>query len=184
MAATKDGSAQREVAQRVAKKELNDLASSLLLLRSIYPDDSAFRTAFTEKIIRTTDSRNNRVVRFILCAIEKHLSHQAHDFASDTFNIEHILPQNAADNWGGIGKNDAQALVYRLGNLTLLRASENRSVGNEEYARKRQMYQQSSFAITKKLGDENADWTPDRIAARQNWMATQATSIWRIAQFN
>ncbi len=173
-----------EVAERVAKNELKSLGQALQPLRSIYPDDAAFRTAFAEKSIRTTDSRNNRVVRFILCALEKHLSGQAHDFASDSFNIEHVLPQNAPDGWGGIGNDDAEALVYRLGNMTLLQAGANRDLGNLDYAQKRPMYQQSGFAITRKLGDDHAEWTPDRIAAQQNWMATQATAIWRIAQLS
>ncbi len=173
-----------EVAERIAKKELNTLGASLPSLRSIYPDDAAFRNTFADKIIRTTDSRNNRVVRFILCAIEKHLSKQAYDFASDAFNIEHVLPQNAPDNWGGIGNDDAQALLYRLGNMTLLQTGANRDLGNAEYALRRATYKQSGFAITKKLGDENAEWTPERIAAHQYWMATQATAIWRIAQLS
>ncbi len=33
----------------------------------------SIRAAFTDKTIRTTQSRNNRVVRFILCALERHL---------------------------------------------------------------------------------------------------------------
>lgn len=173
-----------EVAERIAKSELKNLGQALQLLRSIYPDDAAFRTAFAEKTIRTTDSRNNRVVRFILCALEKHMSGQAHDFASDAFNIEHVLPQNAPDGWGGVGNDDAEALVYRLGNMTLLQAGANRDLGNLDYAQKRPTYQQSGFAITKKLGDDNAEWTPERIAAQQNWMAAQATAIWRIAQLS
>ena len=173
-----------EVAERVARNELKNLGQALQSLRSIYPDDAAFRTAFAEKAIRTTDSRNNRVVRLILCALEKHLSGQAHDFASDAFNIEHVLPQNAPDGWGGIGNDDAEALVYRLGNMTLLQAGANRDLGNLDYAQKRTTYQQSGFAITKKLGDDHAEWTPERIAAQQNWMAAQATAIWRIAQLS
>lgn len=173
-----------EVAERVAKSELDKLGPTLQLLRSIYPDDAAFRTAFADKSIRTTDARNKRVVRFILCALEKHLSQQAHDFSSDAFNIEHVLPQNAPDGWGGIGNDDAEALIYRLGNMTLLQAGANRDLGTADYAQKRPVYQQSGFAITRKLGDESAVWTPDRIAAHQNWMATQATAIWRIAQLS
>lgn len=173
-----------EVAERIAKNEVTTLGQALQPLRSIYPDDAVFRTAFAEKTIRTTDSRNNRVVRFILCALEKHLSQQHHDFASDSFNVEHVLPQKAPDGWGGIGNDDADALVYRLGNMTLLHAGANRDLGNMDYAQKRQTYQQSNFAITKKLGDDNATWTPERIGAHQNWMAAQATSIWRIAQLS
>ncbi len=173
-----------EVAERVAKKELNKLGPVLQALRTVYPDDAAFRIAFAEKSIKTTDSRNNRVVRFILCALEKHLSGQAHDFASDAFNIEHILPQNAPDGWGGFGNDDADALVYRLGNMTLLQSGANRDLGTSEYDQKRAVYQQSGFSITQKLGNENAEWKPDRIAAVQNWMASQATAVWRIAQLS
>jgi len=171
-----------DVAERIARREFENIQQSLQSLRSIYPDDTIFRNAFAEKTIRTTDSRNNRVVRFILCALEKHLSGQAIDFGSDSFNVEHVLPQNAPDGWGGIGNNDAEALVYRLGNMTLLQAGANRDLGNQSYAQKRPTYQESDFHITKKLGDDHAEWTPERIAARQNWMATQATAIWRIAQ--
>lgn len=173
-----------DVAERVAKRELAQLGVSLQALRAVYPDDAAFRTAFTEKTIRTTDSRNNRVARFILCAIEKHLSGQAHDFASDAFNIEHVLPQNAPDGWGGIGNDDADALVYRLGNMTLLQTGANRDLGTAEYDHKRPVYEQSGFAITTKLAADNADWSPERIATRQAWMANQATAIWRIAQLS
>lgn len=173
-----------EVAERIAKKELTTLGSALQAMRSIYPDDTAFRAAFAEKTIRTTDSRNNRVVRFILCALEKHLSGQDYSFTSDAFNIEHVLPQNAPDGWGGFGNDDAEAMVYRLGNMTLLQAGANRDLGAVTYDQKRAIYEQSGFAITKKLANDNAEWTQGRIAAQQIWMATQATSIWRIAQLS
>ncbi|MDA8025425.1 MAG: DUF1524 domain-containing protein, partial [Actinomycetota bacterium] len=50
------------------------------------------------------------------------------------------------------------------------------------YSQKRATYRQSGFVITRKLGEENVDWTPERIASRQKWMADQATAIWRISQ--
>ncbi len=173
-----------DVAERVAKREKVGLGSTLQLLRSVYPDDAAFKASFAEKSIRTTDSRNNRVVRYILCALETHLTQQAYDFASDAFNIEHVLPQSAPDNWGGIGNDDAEALVYRLGNMTLLQSGVNRDLGNNQYSQKRATYWQSGFVITRKLGEENVDWTPERIASRQRWMADQATAIWRISQLS
>jgi hypothetical protein len=173
-----------DVAERVAKREKVGLGSTLQLLRSVYPDDAGFKASFAEKSIRTMDSRNNRVVRYILCALETHLTQQAYDFASDAFNIEHVLPQRAPDNWGGIGNDDAEALVYRLGNMTLLQSGVNRDLGNNQYSQKRSTYRQSGFVITRKLADENVDWTPERIASRQKWMANQATAIWRISQLS
>ena len=173
-----------EVAERIAKNELDRLGPALQGLRSIYPDDDVFRAAFSEKIIDTMDSRNNRVVRFILCALERHLSGQDHSFFSDAFNVEHVLPQNAPDGWGGFDCDDANALIYRLGNMVLLRAGDNRGLGASDYVQKRAVYQQSEFAVTKRLAEENAAWGPEKIAAQQTWMAKQATTVWRIAQLS
>lgn len=172
------------VAQGIARGELNQLGTVLQAMRSIYVEDKPFRAAFSEKTIRTTDSRNNRVVRFILCALERHLSQRDYNFTSDSFNIEHVLPQNAPDGWGKFSNEEAGNLTYRLGNMTLLQSGANRNLDTAEYDAKRLCYQQSSFAITQKLAQENAEWTPDRIATWQSWMAEQATSIWRIAQLS
>ncbi len=172
------------VAERIAKGEFSQLGPALQAIRNVYVEDRAFRAAFAEKTIRTTDSRNNRVVRFILCAIEKHLSGQEYAFISDAFNIEHILPQNAPDGWGGFNGEEADSLVYRLGNMTLMQSGANRQAGIQEYPEKRTLFAQSGFEITRKLANDNAEWTPQRIATWQNWMADQATSIWRIAQLS
>lgn len=172
------------VAERIASGELKQLGETLAAMRSIYVEDRAFRAAFAEKVIRTTDSRNNRVVRFILCALERQISGNDHSFTSDAFNIEHILPQRAPDGWGGFSNEEMDGLLYRLGNMTLMQAGANRGAGNADYAAKRPDYQQSGFVLTQKVAMENAEWTPERIAARQNWMADQATAIWRIAQLS
>lgn len=172
------------VAERIANGELKQLGETLVAMRGIYVEDRAFRAAFAEKAIRTTDSRNNRVVRFILCALERHLSGSDHSFTSDAFNVEHVLPQGAPDGWGGFSNEEMDGLLYRLGNMTLLQASANRDAGNGEYASKRQSYERSGFLITRRIAEDNAEWTPERIAARQNWMADQATAIWRVAQLS
>lgn len=172
------------VAEKIAKGDLKQLGPTLQVMRSIYVEDQPFRASFAEKTIRTTDSRNNRVVRFMLCALEKHLSGQDYSFTSDAFNIDHVLPQKAPDNWGGFNNEEADNLIYRLGNMTLMESNANRDAGTEEYAAKRLRYKQSGFALTRKLAQENAEWTPERLAAWQGWMADQATSIWRIAQLS
>lgn len=172
------------VARRVATGEVKELHAVLQGLRSIYVEDRTFRETFAGKSIRTTDSRNNRVVRFILCALEKHLSGQDYSFDSEAFNVEHVLPQRAADGWEGLRPDEAEVLVYRLGNMTLLESAQNRAVGNQSYPIKRACYQGSAFAITRRLAEEHAEWSAEAIAARQRWMADQATSIWRIAQLD
>ena len=172
------------VARRIAQGDLVSLGPTLQAMRGIYIDDKTFRAAFAEKIIRTRDSRNNRVARFILCELERHLSGRDYSFTRDAFNIEHVLPQNAPDGWGGFSNDEMDALVYRLGNMTLLKSADNRDAGTSEYTDKRATYRQSEFDITRKIAEESDDWTPERIGSRQRWMAEQATSLWRIAQLS
>ena len=173
-----------QVAEKISQGELNTVAAVLIGLSSIYPADEAFRAAFANKLVRTTQSRNRRIVRYILCQLEKQSDGRDYDFDSDAFNLEHVLPEHPEKGWEAFTEEEIEAMVFRLGNLTLLQTGQNKDLGNAEYSVKRTVYAGSSFALTRKLAEENAEWTPERIANRQNWMARQALSIWRIAQLS
>ena len=172
------------VAEKISKGDLAGLASILTALKPIYIGDPQFKAAFVEKVIRTTNTRNKRVVRYLLCALEKQTSGNDHDADSDSFNIEHILPQNPGEGWTQFRDEDAEIMAYRLGNMTLMQTGANRDAGNASFAEKKPAYAASLFEITKKVAADNADWTPERLSARQTWMANQASSIWRIAQLS
>jgi hypothetical protein len=172
------------VAERIARGELPGLGPALAAMHAIYPSDDSFRAAFAEKTIRTSQTRNNRVVRFILCALERHLSGTELDFVDGSFNIEHVLPQNPQAGWEAFNDAEAETMTYRLGNMTLMAAGANRDLANAPYATKRPAYERSPYAITRKLATDHADWTPERLAAHQNWMAAQATAVWRLAQLS
>jgi uncharacterized protein with ParB-like and HNH nuclease domain len=173
-----------QAAVRVSTGELSNLTDILHHLRTLYPDDTAFVNAFREKRLRTTQSRNKRIVRYILFRIEKQLSQIEYDLDSDRYDIEHILPENPEDNWDSFSDVEHESSLYRLGNMTLLTSSENRDLGNKGYDEKRPVFNNSNFKITQKIAEDNNQWTVDRIAAHQNWMANQAKSIWRISQLS
>ncbi len=172
------------VAERISGKQLTEVTAVLNAMSSIYPSDDSFHAYFAEKSIRTTQARNRRVVRYILCEMEKRLANTALDFDSDSFNLEHILPENPENGWQAFSEDELEALVYRLGNLTLLPKGVNKDLGNAPFLAKKPAYAASSFGITRKVAEDNADWTPERLAARQQWMANQATAIWRIQQLS
>lgn len=171
-------------AQKLTSGDITTAIQVLDGLRTIYPDDDRFKAAFAEKTIRTTNSRNNRIARYILCELEKQANGQAYDFESDIFNIEHILPQNPEQGWKCFTDEEADALVYRIGNMTLLAKGANKNMGNADYATKRPILANSNYGLTRQLAEENADWTPERIAARQRSLAKMATTVWRIAQLS
>ena len=172
------------VAQKLTRDDMNGVNQVLEAMKSIYPSDDIFKVAFADKVIRTTNSRNSRIVRYILCKFEEHAGNQPFDFESDAFNIEHVLPQKPENGWECFTDEEAEALVYRIGNMTLLTKNANKDLANGSYAIKRPVFNQSGFYLTKKLADENADWTPERISARQKTLAKMATSVWRIAQLS
>lgn len=170
------------VAQKISSGSLTTAAETLDAMKSIYPNDDKFRSDFSEKILRTTNSRNLRIVRYILCALEYQLNGHDHDFESDSISVEHILPQHPASGWSAFGEEEADVMVYRLGNMTLLNKGQNRDLGNSEFIIKKSVLAVSNFELTRKVAEDNSDWTPERIAARQKAMAKIATGVWRIAQ--
>lgn len=149
-------------------------------LKRVYPEDSQFKAAFADKELRTTSSRNKNVVRHILFQIEKHTANYDYDTESDKYNIEHILPEHPSVEWKAYDEHRDDKYIYRLGNMTLMEVKANRDLGNGVYQDKRELYCESVFSITKRIADEYTEWNSDKIAARQNWMATQSTAVWRI----
>ncbi|MBX3617073.1 DUF262 domain-containing protein [Nitrosomonas sp.] len=172
------------VAQKISNGGLTTAPETLDVMKPIYPNDDKFRGDFSEKILRTTNSRNARIVRYILCALESQLNGQDYDFESDSITIEHILPQNPTSGWSAFNEEEADAMVYRLGNMTLLTKGQNRDLGNAEFTIKKPVLAASNFELTRNVVKDNVDWTPERIAARQKAMAKVATSVWRITQLS
>ena len=171
-------------ADRISKGEHVKMGDVLQGLANVYPSDDTFRASFSEKVIGTAQSRNRRVVKYILCSLEKKKSGATIDFENDTISIEHICPQNPEGNWQSFSDEEVEALSSRLGNMTLLQIGQNKDLGNQEYAAKRPVYAASIFAITREVAEQNSDWTPERVTARQNALAATATSIWRVAQLS
>ena len=70
------------IAVAISERRINGAGAAIGDLRSVYPDDAAFRAAFADKSLRTTSSRNKQVARFILFQLERKLSGSSFDFES------------------------------------------------------------------------------------------------------
>lgn len=171
-------------AMQLQNEEAANLARVLSTLRQVYPSDDVFRADFSEKVIKTTQSRNAKIVRYILCKLEKQAGGIDFDADSPVYTIEHVLPQSPDVGWDAFNDRDLETFVYRLGNMVMLEAGKNKDIGNRPYADKRPVLQQSALHLTRKLAEENTEWTPERLDARQKQLANLATSAWRIAQIS
>lgn len=169
------------VAQKINQGEYSNASAALLGMKSIYPNDETFNASFTEKVMR---ARSPKMARYVLCALEKQVGGQDYDFDSDALSVEHIFPQNPETGWEAFSNEEAEVLVYRLGNMALLDKSSNRNLGNAEFPVKKLVFADSHFHLTAKVASDNVEWTPERIAVRQKQMAKLATAAWRIAQLS
>ena len=54
-----------------------------------------------------------------------------------------------------------------------------KQLANLDYPAKRQVYQESSFQITRAVAEHHDTWDEQKIEARQKQMATIAAGIWK-----
>ena len=150
-------------------------------LQGIYVEDSSFISDFARLDIATAGQRK-RLVKYVLCQLEADATGVHRDYETDAGTIEHILPENPLGDWSeSFDAQRQERFVYRLGNLTLLEASLNRQVGNQEWTDKVAVYAQSQYGLTQVLASSGyADWTPATLEARQQTMAQRAAHVWRV----
>ena len=172
--------AYNRIAQAVYQDRISDISSAISALSHIYPGDSQFKSAFAEKVLRTTSARNKKITRYILFQLERQHSHTEYEFESAKYDVEHVLPINPGDDWDQFDEQQRESATYRLGNMTPLETSFNWDVGNIGFEKKRPVYESSDFSITAKLALDFDSWTVEKIRSRQQWMAKQATGIWKI----
>ena len=135
-------------------------------LRRIYPDDAQFKGAFAEKELKTTASRNKKVVRYLLFEIEKQRSGRRFDAERATYNLEHILPEHPSEAWDYIDEAKQNRLIYRLGNMTPLETKLNRDIGNASYSDKKVAFEKSDFQITRAIALRYLGRAKDRESAK------------------
>ena len=166
------------------REPMAGLPQVLEALRPVYRSDAAFRADFAEKSIKTTQTRNAKLVRYILRRLERQAGGTDFDVDSPTYTIEHVLPQSPDAGWDAFSDRDLESFTYRIANMVMLEAGANRSAANRPYAEKRPSLAESAILLTRRLAEQNDEWNPTRLAARQQQLAAIATSIWRVTQLS
>ena len=169
-----------DIAQAVSNETFKYDSNVMATLQFVYPADDPFKTAFTEKTFRTPNSRNKKIVKYILFEIERQKSGKEYESESALYTLEHILPENPGEPWSYIEESKQERLIYRIGNMTLLETKSNRDIGNCDYATKCNAYRNSTFQMTQALAENYDTWNEDKIEARQKQLAKIAVGIWKI----
>lgn len=167
------------------KKTAKDIAAEI---KPVYIPDKTFKNDFASAIINAR--KNRKLVRYILFELENNIAKTDNDFELNPATIEHILPENAGDDWAEYFPASKQELfaskqelfVYRLGNYTLLEDDKNRECGTKPYKEKKNIYSTSQYKITSQI--DTLEWVPMAIDIRQEQMAEKASTCWRIPYFD
>nr|WP_298347565.1 DUF262 domain-containing HNH endonuclease family protein [Ferrimicrobium sp.] len=151
------------------------------LVRSLVPDDLAFKAAFTSYGTITTTR-----AKYILARLEQQeLSEKGlntesmPDWSSKGVTVEHIFAKSS-------GPSDFQtideyerfvALRDQLQNLTLLERTLNASLENKRFDDKHRTYGDSAFSLTRELSQYDT-WSFELAARRAERLAELAVRAW------
>jgi len=165
-------------AKEVGTKRITTAANLRKAMSEYVPTDSEFEEAFaTARVSRA------HLARYYLRALDKTLQadpqpeYVANEEA-EQINLEHVLPLAPSADWG-VDAESAQAAERLLGNMVLLRADENRDLGNATFAEKKRSYKRSSYEITKQVAGYTK-WKLEQIKDRQANMAKIAVKTWSL----
>jgi hypothetical protein len=177
---TPNGTVEKYYASKATGVWSHEIKSTKALFESLQkniPTDEVFKAAFANCKLS-----KSHLARYFLRAIEQKIKrdpepeHVVND-DSTIITLEHILPENPEGKWN-VGKTVAESIFRRLGNMVLLRASVNSTVGNSSFADKKKVYKQSSTMELTKWVVACDDWTEIEVAKRQAEMAELAVKIW------
>ena len=148
-------------------------------LHSITPSDSQFLAAF-----QTATVSNRKLGRYYLrsmelCSTEEQEPWNIPNDNPSDINLEHVLPQNPQDNWPQFTSDQAKLYCKRIGNLCLLRASENSGAQSDPFVNKRQIFAGSTYNLTNQIATAS-DWTDLEITSRQADLAALAVNTWPV----
>ena len=172
---------QEEVYNTIALKITQDKVFEITDLQSIYISDLSFENEFSIKQFRNT-SRNHKIVKYIFSKIELYKFRNDIDPESDTYTVEHILPESADESWGEFSNQEVNRSIYRIGNLTLLEKKLNKDADIKNYEQKKLIFEQSNCKLTQNIPETFETWNEDKLSARQKKLAKDAKSVWRVQE--
>ncbi|MEU6077646.1 DUF262 domain-containing protein [Micromonospora sp. NPDC047074] len=157
---------------------------------TLWPDNDELVKAFATR--KFYGSLTQERIRLILGAIDQHLQEnnpktEPAAFTYEKLQIEHVMPRDWRKHWPPVATDEAGKLLetqrrdealHRIGNLTLVTPTFNKSVSNGSWAVKRPEFAlQSKLQLNASLATYGA-WTVETIDERSKTLADLAAEVW------
>ena len=169
-----------DAAIKIARDEISNCDGLIDTLKKIFLSDKEF-----EEIFRDARVSKAAFARYILRELEHSVApakgeEEWVNTDPAQITLEHILPKSLPPSgWETFDADTHAENKTRLGNLCLLKRSENNGMSNESFDAKKAIFEKSSLTTTAELGGYEA-WSPHQIAERQKQMAAQALKTWHL----
>ncbi len=144
-----------------------------------FPDDAAFEDALCNRAIFEVLRADG--AKYLLYELERHTPSAKglprYDNANTT--IEHIMPKTLSAWWRDYLEEDAELhgeFLNKLGNLAL--TSNNSEMSNRAFDEKKSWYRESSFSLTREVGNSARAWSVDAIRERGRELAGLCKETW------
>lgn len=179
---TRTGSVEEGLAEAAHKIFTGQIATAANLkeyLKNLTPTNGTFAPAFELATVS-----NGKLARYYLRSLELAAKNEAEPWHipnddRSTINLEHVLPERPERNWPQFTEEQIKLYYKRIGNLALMRASDNSEAKSSSFKVKRPIYAQSPYVLIKQIADAE-DWTAANIVARQKTLAAFAVKAWPI----
>lgn len=167
-------------AQEIGNRTIKNADELAKAMSDVIPTDALFEAAFTE--VRVSQVF---VARYFLRALELTVKGdpEPENIPNDeenALNLEHVLPEKPGSKWNHIDIDVASAVYRRLGNMVLLQATKNTTIGNSGFLAKKKVFKNSALALTAEVASSTT-WGPKEIKQRQARLAKLALQTWPLS---
>jgi len=148
------------------------------LKSKLYIEDEEFKDIFKNKKIKIS---KKKLIKYILISLDNKITWVIKDYSSDSWTIEHILPQNPNQEWNdNFPENIRESFTERLWNYLLLESNLNKDCENKDFEWKLPIYVKSKYETAKKFNEHYNEWNPATIEKLQIFYAKKAAETWRL----
>lgn len=147
--------------------------------------DPTFRANF-----EIASLEGKRIARYTLAKINNHLTRQASASGGELItnpdgkqaNLEHVFPESNPASWHGAFSSTVKPsdYVYRIGNLTILKAKINREQADKSFKEKRAIGLDDSPLKINEVFRGLSKWGDREIDQRQQALAKAALEVWKL----